>query len=47
MKEDHMQFVVNMIDNVLMNADDENIIKGVRRQVNEFMSQFSLYPELS
>ncbi|MEO6731445.1 MAG: serine hydroxymethyltransferase [Ferruginibacter sp.] len=47
MKEDHMQFVVNMIDNVLMNADDEQVIKGVRRQVNDFMSQFSLYPELS
>ena len=26
MKEEHMQFVVNVIDNVLMNADDENVI---------------------
>ena len=46
MKEDHMQFVVNMIDNVLMNADDENVISNVRGQVNEFMKQFVLYPEL-
>ena len=46
LKEEHMQFVVNAIDNVLMNADDENIITTVRGQVNEFMSQFSLYPEL-
>jgi len=46
MKEEHMQFVVNVIDNVLMNADDENLIKSVRSQVNEFMSQFELYPEL-
>jgi len=46
LKEEHMQFVVNAVDNVLMNADDENIITTIRAQVNEFMSQFSLYPEL-
>ncbi len=46
MKETHMQFVVNMIDNVLTNADDENVISNVRGQVNEFMKQFVLYPEL-
>ena len=46
MKEEHMQFVVNVIDNVLMNADDENVITTVSRQVNEFMEQFELYPEL-
>jgi glycine hydroxymethyltransferase len=46
LKEDHMQFVVNAIDNVLMNADDENVIGTVRKQVNEFMEQFVLYPEL-
>jgi glycine hydroxymethyltransferase len=46
MKEEHMQFVVNVIDNVLMNADDENVITTVRKQVNEFMEQFELYPEL-
>ena len=46
LKETDMQFIVNMVDNVLMNADDENIINTVRGQVNEFMGQFTLYPEL-
>jgi glycine hydroxymethyltransferase len=46
LKEEHMQFVVNCVDNVVMNADDENVITTVRKQVNEFMHQFSLYPEL-
>ena len=41
-----MQFVVNMVDNVLMNADDANVIITVRKQVNDFMHQFELYPEL-
>ena len=46
LKEKDMQFVVNVIDNVLMNADDEKLIATVRGQVNEFMAQFPLYPEL-
>jgi glycine hydroxymethyltransferase len=46
MKEEHMQFVVNALDNVLMNADDEKVITTIRGQVNEFMGQFILYPEL-
>ncbi len=46
MKEEDMQFVVNAVDNVLMNADDANVISTVRKQVNEFMSRFILYPEL-
>lgn len=46
LKEEHMQFVVNAVDNVIMNADDDNVINTVRRQVNEFMEQFALYPEL-
>ena len=46
LKEEHMQFVVNAIDNVLMNADDEKVIAAIRGQVNEFMQQFVLYPEL-
>ncbi|GEO10360.1 serine hydroxymethyltransferase [Segetibacter aerophilus] len=46
MKEEHMQFVVNAIDNALMNADDENTIGSIKKQVNEFMQQFPLYPEL-
>ncbi len=46
MKEGHMQFIVSAIDNVLMNADDQHVISTVRKQVNEFMGQFELYPEL-
>ena len=46
MKEEHMQFVVNSIDNVLMHADDTNVIATVRKEVNEFMKQFPLYPEM-
>ena len=46
MKEEHMQFVVDSIDTVLMNAEDTHIITKVKNQVNEFMTQFTLYPEL-
>jgi glycine hydroxymethyltransferase len=46
MKEADMQFVVNAIDNVLMNAEDANVISTVKKQVNEFMEQFVLYPEM-
>jgi glycine hydroxymethyltransferase len=41
-----MGFVVESIDKVLMNADDEALITKVRGDVNEFMKQFVLYPEL-
>jgi len=44
--ESDMQFVVNSIDKILMNADDEAVIAAVKKQVNEFMGQFKLYPEL-
>ncbi|MDQ6813871.1 MAG: serine hydroxymethyltransferase, partial [Bacteroidota bacterium] len=46
MKEKHMQFVVDVIDKALMNADDKTTITGIRSQVNDFMHQFPLYPEL-
>ena len=46
MKQEHMQWVVDAIDRVLMNADDENTISNVRKQVNEFMHAYPLYPEL-
>lgn len=46
MKEADMQFVVNAIDDVLMNADDANTIGKVKKQVNAFMEQFVLYPEM-
>jgi glycine hydroxymethyltransferase len=46
MKEQHMPFVVDSIDKILMNAEDEALIANVKKQVNEFMTQFPLYPEL-
>lgn len=46
MKEPHMNEVVNMIDEVLMNIDNETVISGVSEQVKKFMEQFPLYPEL-
>jgi glycine hydroxymethyltransferase len=30
-----------------MNADDANLIATVKKQVNEFMEQFILYPEMN
>jgi glycine hydroxymethyltransferase len=46
MKENDMQFVVNCIDKILMNADDTSVINAVKNEVNAFMTQFVLYPEL-
>ena len=46
LKADQMQIVVDMIDKVLMNADDEQIIAHVKQDVKTFMQQFPLYPEL-
>ncbi|MBS1746903.1 MAG: serine hydroxymethyltransferase [Bacteroidetes bacterium] len=46
MKENHMQFIVDCIDDCLMHADDEAYLSGVKSKVNEFMQQFALYPEL-
>ena len=46
MQEAHMETIVEMIDKVLMNADDENVITAVRSEVKTFMQQFPLYPEL-
>lgn len=46
LKEKDMQFVADVVDKIIMNADDETVIASVRKQVNEFMEQFPLYPEL-
>lgn len=46
MKEEHMTFVVDAIDKVLMNADDATVVQAVKKEVNSFMEQFVLYPEL-
>jgi glycine hydroxymethyltransferase len=46
MKESHMPFIVEKLDQVLMNADDEKCIEKVRKEVNAFMQQFPLYAEM-
>ena len=46
MKENDMETVVNMIDKVLMKADDEKTITDTKAEVKAFMQQFPLYPEL-
>ncbi|MGB3007594.1 MAG: serine hydroxymethyltransferase [Chitinophagaceae bacterium] len=46
MKEADMETIVGMIDKVLMNVDDTTIISSVKVEVNTFMQQFPLYPEL-
>ncbi len=46
LKEEHMPHIINWLDRVLMSPDDENVIATVRGEVNEFMQQFPLYPEM-
>jgi glycine hydroxymethyltransferase len=44
--ETHMPQIVEWIDQLVMDADNESLITSVRGEVNNFMQQFSLYPEL-
>ncbi|PSL49870.1 glycine hydroxymethyltransferase [Chitinophaga niastensis] len=46
MNEGHMGQIVDWIDQLLMDADNEGLILKVRGEVNTFMQQFTLYPEL-
>jgi glycine hydroxymethyltransferase len=46
MKEAHMATVVDMIDKAIVNADNEEALASLRKDVNAFMKQFPLYPEL-
>ena len=46
MTETHIPFVVEAIDKALMNADNETILADTKKEVNKFMEQFVLYPEL-
>lgn len=43
-KEEDFKKVVHWIDQILMNNDESNLIK-VKGEINEFMTQFPLYPE--
>lgn len=46
MNETHIPFVVDAIDTALMNADNETVLANTKKEVNKFMEQFVLYPEL-
>ncbi|MGF6845988.1 glycine hydroxymethyltransferase [Chitinophaga sp. W3I9] len=46
MNESHMGQIVDWIDALLLDADNEGLILKVRGEVNTFMQQFPLYPEL-
>lgn len=46
MKEEHMQTVVNFIDDVLMNMEDDATVQKVKGNVFDFMKDFPLYAEL-
>ncbi len=46
MMEEHMENVVDFIDLALMNADDEEKLHSIAKEVNTYMQQFPLYPEL-
>ena len=43
LKEKHMEKIVGLIDEVLMNPEDEKVTKSVRKKVNKFMEKFPLY----
>ncbi|MEY3153290.1 MAG: hypothetical protein RLZZ333_1887, partial [Bacteroidota bacterium] len=46
LRTEHMQTIVDMIDKVIMHADDEQTITSVKDEVKSFMQQFPLYPEI-
>jgi len=46
MKEEHMSTVVGLIDKALVNAENEGVLAALKGEVNVFMKQFPLYPEL-
>jgi glycine hydroxymethyltransferase len=46
MKTEHMSGIVDFIDDVLLHADQDDYLSGVRENVNRYMEAFTLYPEL-
>jgi glycine hydroxymethyltransferase len=46
MTEGHMATVVELIDKALVNAENEAVLASLKGDVNAFMKQFPLYPEL-
>jgi glycine hydroxymethyltransferase len=46
LKESDMLQIVNWLDKVITAPDDEHVVATVKGEVNEFMMNFPLYPEL-
>ncbi len=46
LKEEHMETVIDFFDRALVKADDEGALEVIAHEVNSFMKQFPLYPEL-
>jgi glycine hydroxymethyltransferase len=46
LKEEHMENIVDLLDKALMNADDDQKLETIAKDVNSFMKGFPLYPEL-
>ena len=42
-KEEHMQVIVDLIDEVLTNPEDENTLNQVKQKVQTLVSNFPLY----
>lgn len=47
MNESHVVQVVDFIDKVLMNIDNADIVNATKEEVQQFMQQFQLYPEIA
>lgn len=43
LKEEHMEPIVALIDEVISNIDDEKVIDSVRKRVNDMMKDFPLF----
>jgi glycine hydroxymethyltransferase len=43
MKEEHMETIVDLIDEVISNIDNEKVIAGVGRKVKDLMKPFKLF----
>jgi glycine hydroxymethyltransferase len=43
LKEEHILFIVELIDKVIMNIEDQNVIKSVKNEVNQMMANFPLH----
>ena len=43
LKENHMELIVNWIDTIIADIDNEEKIKKVKNEINEFMSGYDLY----